>query len=150
MKNKIVSIVAVILLSACGSTKKLDMESLSREKIPAGHARIIVERNTSLLYFGAAAAVDVNGGRIASLAPGGQEVMAVPAGNVTISVSTPAAFGKFSLNIKVKAGEEYKFIISPRGSALIVGSTFGILGDAVAASVSENSGYFQIVPKGSE
>lgn len=150
MKNKIIAIFAVILLSACGSTKRLDMESLSREKIPAGHARIIVERNTSLLYFGAAAAVDVNGSRIASLAPGGQEVMTVPAGNATVSVSTPMAFGKFSVKVKVKAGEEYNFIISPRGSALIVGSTFGMLGDAVTASVSENSGYFQIAPKEGE
>ena len=68
----------------------------------------------------------------------------VPKGQNTLSVSTPTAHGQFVVNFNAKAGQTYNFEVSPRSGALITGSAWGMAGDAIKASVSEQSGYFQI------
>lgn len=78
---------------------------------------------------------------------GGSVVHNIQDGRNVVSVTTPMAFGNFSTSFEAKAGETYSFEVSPRSEALMVGSAFGMMGDAVNASINENTGYFQIVLK---
>lgn len=143
--KKFLSIMAVLVLSACGSTGAVNVSMLDKP-VPANKARIIVNRDSSLLYLAAAVDVRLNGSKIASLGRGGSIVQEVNKGQNTLAVSTPTAFGQFVLSFDAKAGEVYKFEISPRGSALVTGSAWGMVGDAINASASEQSGYFKILP----
>lgn len=68
----------------------------------------------------------------------------VPAHPSVVSVTTAGAFGNFTLLLDPAAGKTYRLIVSPNGDQLLLGSAFGIVGDAVRASISENTGYFQI------
>ncbi len=137
------SLTVALFLSACGTTGAVNLSKLS-EPIPAGKARIIVTRDNSLLYLAAAVDVRSNGGKIANLGRGGSVVHDISKGQNTLSVSTPTAFGQFVVNFNAKAGQTYNFEVSPRGGALVSGSAWGMMGDAINASVSEQSGYFQI------
>nr|MBI1231874.1 hypothetical protein [Cytophagales bacterium] len=143
----ILTLFAVLLLTACGTTGPVNLGKLN-EPIPADKARIVVERDNSLLYLAAAVDVRSNGSKIASLGRGGSVVHDVSKGKNTLSVSTPTAFGQFVVNFNAKAGETYNFQVTPRGGALVTGSAWGMAGDAINASVSEQSGYFKIEPKG--
>ena len=139
-------LLTTVLLAACGTTGPVNLSKLN-EPIPAGKSRIIVERDNSLLYLAAAVDVRSNGVKIASLGRGGSIVHDIPKGKNVLSVSTPTAYGQFVVSFNAKAGETYNFETSPRGSALVTGSAWGMAGDAINASVSEQSGYFQINPK---
>ena len=147
MYKILVSLFATVLLAACGTTGPVNLSQLN-EPIPADKARIIVERDNSLLYLAAAVDVRSNGAKIASLGRGGSVVHDISKGQNTLSVSTPTAFGQFVISFDAKAGESYSFQVTPRGSALVSGSAWGMAGDAINASVSEQSGYFKIEPKG--
>lgn len=143
MKKLLLSLFAVIFLTACGTTGPVNLSTLN-EPIAADKARIIVTRNSSLLYLAAAVDVRSNGTKIASLGRGGSVVHDIPKGQNTLAVSTPTAFGQFVVSFNAKAGQTYNFEVSPRSGALITGSAWGMAGDAINASVSEQSGYFQI------
>lgn len=104
----------------------------------------MIERDSSLLYLAASADVSVNGAKVVGLARGGSVVRDVPARQSVISVTTLGAFGSFTVLLDPQAGKTYRFVVSPNGDQLLLGSAFGMIGDAVRASVSENSGYFQI------
>ena len=145
MKRILSVLLITIFLTACGTTGPVNLSKLS-EPIPAEKARIIVERDNSLLYMAAAVDVRSNGTKIASLGRGGSVVHDVIKGQNTLSVSTPTAFGQFVVNFDAKAGETYNFKVTPRGGALLSGSAGGMVGDAINASISEQSGYFQIAP----
>lgn len=146
MKQILLSLFAVVLLTACGTTGPVNLSKLN-EPIPADKARIVVERDSSLLYLAAAVDVRSSGAKIASLGRGGSVVHYISKGQNALAVSTPTAFGQFVVSFYAKAGETYHFEVTPRGSALIAGSAWGMAGDAINASVSEQSGYFKIEPK---
>ncbi len=145
----ILTLFAVLLLTACGTTNAVNLSKLN-EPIPAEKARIVVERNTSLLYLAGAADVRANGIKIASLGRGGSVIHDVQKGKNTLSVSMPTAQGQYVVTFDAKAGETYEFVVSPRGSNIMGGYGMGMLGDAINASVSEQSGYFQIGLKGAD
>ena len=149
MNKILLSLFATIMLTACGTTGPVNLSQLN-EPIPADKARVIVERDNSLLYLAAAVDVRSNGAKIASLGRGGSVVHDISKGQNTLSVSTPTAFGQFVISFDARAGETYNFQVTPRGSALVSGSAWGMAGDAINASVSEQSGYFQISPKDSQ
>jgi len=138
-----VLLACVLLLSACGTTGPLDLSKLD-EPIPADKARIIVTRDSSLLYLAAGAEVRSNGAKIANLGRGGSVIHDIPKGNNVLSVSTMGSFGRFTVTFDAKPREVYEFVVSPRSGALVTGAAFGMIGDAINASVSEQSGYFQI------
>lgn len=133
----------VLVLTACGTTGPLNLSKLD-EPIPAGKARVVITRDSSLLYLAAAADVRSNGIKIASLGRGGSIIQDLAKGQNTLSVSTPTASGQFVVSFNAKAGKTYNFEVSPRSGALVTGSAWGMMGDAIHASVSEQSGYFQI------
>lgn len=145
MKHILLSLFAAVLLSACGTSQKISTDELSKP-IPEKQARVIVERSHSLLYMAASSTVMLNGQKIAGLAPGGSVLKNTFTGNNVLTVSTPTASGRYTLKFDAKAGETYKFIVSPRGGNIMGGYGLGILGDAIQAEVSEQSGYFKIEP----
>jgi hypothetical protein len=141
MKNLFLLFV-IALVSACGTTGVQNKDLLSLP-IAKKQARIMVERDTSLLYMGAAARVEVNGSDIASLGRGGSVVYEIPTGRNMISTTAFGTFGNYSLSFEASQGKLYSFVISPRGEAMSH-SMFGLLGEAVSAEINENSGYFKI------
>ena len=145
MKKLILILPLMFFLAACGTTSAVNLSKLD-EVIPNNKARIIVKRDKSLLYLAAAVDVRSNGSKIASLGRGGSVVHNLSKGSNTLSVSTPTAFGQYVVNFDAISGKTYEFEISPRGAALVSGSAFGMIGDAINASVSEQSGYFKIQP----
>lgn len=149
MKQILLSLFATVLLSACGSTGTLNLTKL-QDPIPDNKARIVVTRDTSFLYLAASADVIANGTKIASLGRGGSVVYDIPKGNNVLTVCTFGSFGRYTINFEAKSHKTYEFTVSPRGSAMWTASAFGMAGDAINASVSEQAGYFQITPKGGE
>jgi len=148
MKN--FALLALILtLTACGTTTQISQNDLSRP-IRKGEARIIVTRDTSLLYLGAAAEIKANGAKIASLAPGGSAVRDLKAGPVVLEVTTFGSFGRYVLRINTAPGKTYNAVVSPRDGNMPLVSAFGMIGDAVNASGNDQSGYFQIGLKDGE
>lgn len=143
---KLSALVCVLgFLTSCGTTDPINLSKLS-EPVPAGKARIVVTRDNSLLYLAAGVDVRSNGAKIATLGRGGSVVRDIPKGQHTLSVSTPTASGQFVVAFNAQAGKSYNFEVSPRGGALLTGSAWGMAGDAIYASISEQSGYFQIKP----
>lgn len=141
--RKLIIFAFAMFLSACGTTGPVNVTAL-KEPIPPGKARILVKRDTSLLYMAAAADIKSNGAKIASLGRGGSVVHTIPAGNNVLSASTMGSFGQFTVTFDAKPRQTYEFEVSPMGGAWLTGSAFGMLGDAVNASISEQSGYFQL------
>lgn len=142
--KKLLSLLAVtLMLSACGTTKGLDMGQVTAP-IGKGQARIVVERDNSLLYVGAGATIEINGAKVETLGLGGAVTKDVRAGQVAVSAQATASFGKFTVRFVAQPGKTYRFKVSPKSDALLLGSAFGIVGDAVNAQISDTSGYFQI------
>lgn len=143
MRKLLLIIAATMMLSACGTTAELTQADLAAP-VPPGQARIIISRDKSFMYGGGAATVSVNGDEVASLGTGGGASIAITPGKIRLSVKTPMTVGKFTIVFDAKAGKTYKFMVSPRTGEYWTGGFFGVIGDAVNASVSEQSGYFQI------
>lgn len=143
MKHIIPLLITIIFLSACGTTGPVNLSTLN-EPVPADKARIVVTRNSSLLYLAGAVDVRSNGAKIASLGRGGSVVHDIPKGQNTLSVSTPTAPGQFVVTFKAEPKKIYNFEVSPRSGNLMGGYGLGLLGDAIHANVSEQSGYFQL------
>ncbi len=139
--KKLLSVLSILLLSACGTTDKLST-ALLNSGIPAGESRIIVSRKSDMLYVGAAAHVSVNGEQFASLGSGGQAMTDVKAGHLTVSVDGTGSFRSYKSEIDAKAGKTYSFLVSPNPTV----GTFlgGTLGDAMTSSPEENAGFFKI------
>lgn len=143
MQKLLLSLFAVIFLTACGTTGPVNLSTLN-EPIPADKARIVVTRNSSLLYLAAAVNVRSNGTKIASMGRGGSVIHDIPKGQNTLAVSTPTAPGQFVVTFKAEPKKIYNFEVSPRSSNIMGGYGLGLIGDAIHANVSEQSGYFQI------
>lgn len=140
---------ALIFLSACGTTSTLTNADLSKP-IQKDHARIIVERNSSMLYLAAGAEIKANGAKIATLGRGGSVMRDLKSGLIVLEVSTPTAPGQFVVRFHANPKQTYRFLVSPKTDALLLGSAFGVAGDAIRASISDTSGYFQIDLKDSQ
>jgi len=134
---------ATAVLAGCGTTPTDSGADLSRP-IAKDESRIIIERDTSLLYLAAGAKVKINGQEAATLGRGGSVVRDVKSGRTVLEVSTPTAFGQFVVRFDAEPRKTYRFEVSPNRSALLIGSAFGVAGDVVNASISDASGYFQL------
>ncbi len=140
--KKLIVLTSLILLSACGTQGTINGE-LANQKIPAKHSRIVITRDTSLLYMGGAAEVSVDGQKIASLGRGASVLRDVPAGLRRLSVHAPMTVGNYSAAFDLAAGKTYEFEVSPNNEkSPALGMAFGLIGDAI-----DNTGYFKIVPQ---
>lgn len=142
-KAAVLTFFGSIFLAACGTTQSISQAQINAP-VPANHSRIVVQRNTSMLYFAAAATVKANGSEIASLGRGGGVTHDIRSGPLVLEISTPTAPGQFVVRLDAKPKQTYQFLVSPKSDALLLGSAFGIIGDAVNASISDTSGYFQL------
>ena len=149
MKKLLSALFTLFLLTACGTTGPVNVSALNKP-VPADKARVVITRNTSMMYLAATVHVRANGEKIASLGQGGSVVHEIPQGRNTLSVSTPTAPGQFALTFNADPQKTYNFEISPRSGKVMGGYGLGLLGDAIQASVSEQSGYFQINLKGAQ
>ncbi|MGZ9097766.1 MAG: DUF2846 domain-containing protein [Micavibrio sp.] len=140
-----VLLACVALLSACGTSGVVNVETLTKP-IPAGQSRLIVSRDNSLLYLAGAADVSLNGRKIASLARGGSVIEDIPAGPHIISVNAPTTFGNYTAPFEAKSGKTYSFEVSPNSKkSMLPGMALGALGEAADAQNNKNTGYFQII-----
>lgn len=131
-----------LLLSGCGTTGVTNPELLNKPVLN-NNARVIVQRDNSLMYMGAKADVLLNGTEIASLGRGGTVVKDIAIGHSYLSVKAPMTYGNYTTSFKAEGGQTYSFEISPnKAKSLLPGMAFGIAGEAVS-----NTGYFQIVRK---
>lgn len=143
--QKLISLLAVtLMLSACGTTNALTSEQVGAP-LGKGQARIVISRNESLLFLAAGAIVEINGSKTEILGRGGSVVRDIRSGPAIVSAQATGSFGKFVVRFNAKAGKTYRFMVSPKTDALLLGSAFGLVGDAVHAQISDTSGYFQIV-----
>lgn len=137
-------------LSGCGTQGKINSEIL-RQPIPKNEARLIITRDNSARYFGAAADVSLDGRQIASLATKASIAKNISAGEHHVSVTTAGDAGSYSSKFNAKAGKTYNFEIGPnRNKSMLSTALFGVIGDSIAASTKENTGYFQITPSNGE
>lgn len=143
MKQILLSLFVIVLLTACGTTGAINAEKLN-EPIPSDRSRLVIERTSSFLYSGGAATVELDGVEIARLGVGGSVVYDIQPGNKTLSVGTPFSAGRYKTTFNATAGKQYNFEVSPRSSHLATTSLFGVIGDVASASSSDQTGYFQI------
>jgi hypothetical protein len=113
--------------------------------IGAGNARITVERTQTALYLGAPANVAINEQRAGGLWRGDRVVVDVPAGQTTISVSSPGNPGRWTTRVPTVSGGRYQIELGVRGASYMPALMFGYLGSALdAASNPEQGGIFQL------
>lgn len=147
MKN-LLPIIAVLMLSACGTTAQLTDADL-HAPIGKGESRIIVSRDNSMLYGTAGAKIEVNGAEVATLGLGGQALKDVPAGLVTVSVSTMGSSGSDVAFVKAKTGKTYRLLVSPNEAHSLLPSPSTFLlgaGGTAYSNMHESTGWFKIAP----
>lgn len=107
---------------------------------PAGKSQIIINRSTDMLYVAAAARVDINGMRAASLWRGETFNTIVEPGQLTISTDAWSAPGRTAIRFNVEPNKSYAVEIAPNAGAMWSGAAFGLVGQAI-----EGNGPFQLV-----
>jgi hypothetical protein len=99
----------------------------------------------------ASADVSVNGIEIERLGRGGSVIHDVKSGDLNVTLRTIGSSTKYSSSFTVEPRKTYIFDVTPRTEAYWPGvnytAFFGIFGDAINASMNENSGYFQAILK---
>ncbi len=148
--NAVIGIV-LTLLGGCAGSSGVDYTS-RQDAVPLapGKARITVVRNGSLMYLAVDARLDINGERMAALGRGEGYTGNFRPGKTVLTTEAWSAPGRFTISVETKPNHDYVFEISPRGDGAATGMLFGVAGMAAEASVSEQSGPFQIVPISAE
>jgi hypothetical protein len=131
--------ILVLLLTGCSTTPTPD-EATSVSS-PRDKAAITIKRSSSIMYFGAAATVTLNGAQIANLSVGQSYSGVIAPGEATITVSAWSAPGSSSYRFTAEAGKTYTFFVGPRGEPMVAGMTAGVVGQAI-----ESGGPFSIFP----
>ena len=134
-------IVAAVLLAGCASSNLTTGSSGGH--IP-GSSRIAVHRDTSFMYMAVDARLDLNGERVASLGRGDGYLGDVKPGKTVLTTDAWSSPGRYSITFDARPDTDYLFEISPRSDSMAIGMLGGIVGLAAEASVSDNSGSFQI------
>ena len=109
-----------------------------------GKARITINRPSTLVYAGCPANIKTGAQEVASIANGGQTLFDVPAGDTAITASCWSYPGNYTLRFKAEAGRTYALDIGPRQGSVGTAVLLGAVGGAIEASVSENSGAFEL------
>ncbi len=118
--------------------------ALAAAPIPAGKARVMIERPSAVMYAAAPATIELNGQKVASVGAGGSAIFDVPTGPNKIAASAWSYPGTWTLPLDAKAGQTYKVIVEPRGDSFLPGALLGPIGGAIDAASNENAGAFQM------
>lgn len=133
------AIVALVLgLSGCASTTVGTPQASKSAAVLTGKAKIVMTRNSDVLFLGVKAAVDVNGQRVAELWRGESHVEIVEPGEVNLATDAWSTPGHYRAHFHAEPDKEYTFEISPRGGHFASLAFFGIVGAAVNAGVDEH------------
>jgi hypothetical protein len=136
-----------ILLAGCVTDQSAPPVASTIAPVPRGQAGITITRLSGYYGFLAAADIEANGTKIASLDKGGATFSgSVPPGPVTLTVSCACDLARYSIHFKAQAGKHYAFEVSPRNeqyAAIVFGGLVGYVADT--AINGENSGTFKIV-----
>ncbi len=133
---------ASIFLASCASGPPL--KPVPAEKVSETSARIQIARTTDMLYLALDARVSVNGSVVAALPRGGSTYVDVNPGTATVRVDHPTSPGSFAVSFEARPGSTYAIEVSPRNESFMPGALGGVIGLAVDASITENSGLFMI------
>lgn len=142
-----VVVLGALALGGCGSSGA-ETAALALTPVPPGKARITIERPSTIVYVGCPANIKRGGQEVASIASGGKAVFDVPAGETVLSASCWSYPGDFALKFKAEAGRTYALEVAPRQDSIGTAVLFGAIGGAIEASVSQNSGAFQLKAAG--
>jgi len=134
-------------LGGCGSDGK-ETAALALTPVPSGKARISIHREDTIIYAGCPAAVKANGADVASIASGGKALFDVPAGDLVLAASCWTYPGDFAIRFKAEPGRTYAFALGPRQEGIATGLLLGVVGTAIQASISENTGAFSLKAAG--
>ncbi|MGD9785614.1 MAG: hypothetical protein AB7E80_11685 [Hyphomicrobiaceae bacterium] len=144
MSAAVVATIAGLALAGCaGGPTPEETAALAAAPIPAGKARVMIERPSAVLYAAAPATIELNGQKVASVGSGGSAVIDVPAGANKIAASAWSYPGTWTLPLEAQAGQTYKVIVEPRGSSFGP-SLLGPIGGAIDAASNDNAGAFQM------
>ncbi len=138
----IIVVLASVFLASCASGPPL--KPFPSEKVSPNKARIHITRSTDFLYLALDARVSVNGKVVAALPRGGVTYVDVMPGTVSVRVDHPSSPGAFAIGFQAKRGSAYTVEISPRNESFMPGAFLGVIGLAVDASITENSGLFMV------
>ena len=131
------------LVGCAGGPTPEETAALVAAPIPAGKARVMIERPSSVLYAAASATIELNGQKVASVGSGGSAVFDVPAGANKIAASAWSYPGTWTLPLEAKAGQTYKVIVEARGASFGPG-LLGPVGGMIDAAANDNAGAFQM------
>jgi len=112
--------------------------------IPAGKARLVLNRGGGIVFVGAPAIVRVNGQEVASVWADKSAVVDIAPGNAVVSVAAWAAPGDYAVGLKAKAGATYYFEIAARPERINFLGTIGAIGQIIDAGTKKNTGHFSI------
>ena len=155
--KKLVILSIFLLLFGCETTNTthsksegidLNLDAMGlhnlNKSIESGYSRLTIKRAKKMLYLALRANVHVNGSSLVKLSNGKATIYDIKSGQTTISVSAFAMPGKWTMNFDTESGVNYFIEITPRGQSFLWGAGLGIIGLAVDATVSENSGGFKM------
>lgn len=140
MRALAIALTAILFLAGCatqGNTPAATMTSA-----PAGKAQVVITRSSDMLYVAAAARVDLNGMRAASLWRGESYSGVVDPGLLTISTDAWSAPGRSAIRFNVEPGKAYFIELAPNAGSMWSGAALGLVGQAI-----EGNGPFQLVVK---
>ena len=112
--------------------------------IPAGKARLVLNRVAGIVFVAGAAIVKVNGQEVATLWADKSATVDIAPGAVVVSVAAWASPGDVAVGLKAKAGTTYYFEIAPRPERINFLGTIGAIGQYIDAATKKNTGHFSI------
>ncbi len=135
------AIIGVALLITSGIAAAQETKPTS---IPAGKARLVLNRVAGIVFVAGAAIVKVNGQEVATLWADKSAVVDIAPGAVVVSVAAWASPGDVAADLKAKAGTTYYFEIAPRPERINFLGTIGAIGQYIDAATKKNTGHFSI------
>ena len=137
----------IAFLAGCSATgPKYGEVAPAFPSLDPSKVRMTFLREPKLLYVALDARVEVDGGRVGSLASGAFTYIDQEPGQTVVTVDNWSFPGRYVISVNLSAGEEYFFEIFPRSESYMPGILGGMIGLAIDASVNENSGAFKVVP----
>src|SRR5262245_58165421 len=147
--------VAALLAGCSGPDPQADalaagnLPTKAARPVPAGKARIVLERTSGVMYSGVAATVKLNDEKIADIWAGGNEVLDIAPGKAVLGVEAWSYPGVYRLELDAKAGKVYRVAIAPRGESFGPSLMLGPFGGAIDKDDKGNSGAFMMQLAGS-
>lgn len=140
-------LISSIFLSGCAAKHPNVVQSSMSVTVPQGHGKLVITRNSDMLFMGVPVRIDVNGQRAVELWRGETYAAPISPGRVTLLADAWSTPGKFQTHFNIESNKEYIFEVSPRSEHFSTLAFFGVIGAAIDAAVDENTGPFSLLLK---